>query len=87
MPNAATERINLRSTLDAKNVIQEAADLLGIPMSAFMLQTSFERAKDLLKTNQELKLNNSDRDLVMSLLDNPITPNNAMKELMSLNED
>lgn len=87
MTNAATQRISLRSTEDAKNVIQEAADLLGIPLSSFMLQVAFERAKDLIKNSQEIKLNSSDRDLVMNLLENPVTPNNAMKELMRLNED
>lgn len=29
MANVATERINIRSTVDAKNVIEQAANLLG----------------------------------------------------------
>ncbi len=60
MTNLATERINIRSTVDAKNVIEQAANLLGLSVSSFMLQSSFERAKELLKSNYELKVNNAD---------------------------
>lgn len=49
MANLATERINVRSTVDAKNVIEQAVNLLGLSVSSFMIQSSFERAKELLK--------------------------------------
>jgi len=69
MANLATERINVRSTVDAKIVIEQAANLLGLSVSSFMIQSSFERAKELLKSNHELKVNNADRDMLMNLLD------------------
>ena len=84
MTNLATERINIRSTVDAKNVIEQAANLLGLSVSSFMLQSSFERAKELLKSNYELKVNNADRDMLMNLLENPRPANDEMKKLMSL---
>ena len=84
MTNLATERINVRSTVDAKNVIEQAANLLGLSMSSFMIQSSFERAKELLKSNHELKVNNADRDMLMNLLENPRPANDEMKNLMSL---
>ena len=84
MANLATERINVRSTADAKIVIEQAANLLGLSVSSFMLQSSFERAKDLLKSNHELKVNNADRDMLMNLLENPRPANDEMKKLMSL---
>ena len=84
MTNLATERINVRSTVDAKNVIEQAANLLGLSVSSFMIQSSFERAKELLKSNHELKLNNADRDMLMNLLENPRPANDEMKKLMSL---
>ena len=84
MANLATERINVRSTIDAKNVIEQAADLLGLSVSSFMIQSSFERAKELLKSNHELKVNNADRDMLMNLLENPRPANDEMKKLMSL---
>ena len=84
MANLATERINVRSTIDAKNVIEQAANLLGLSVSSFVLQSSFERAKDLLKSNHELKVNNADRDMLMNLLENPRPANDEMKKLMSL---
>ena len=84
MANVATERINIRSTVDAKNVIEQAANLLGGSVSSFMIQSSFERAKELLKSNHELKVNNADRDMLMNLLENPRPENGEMKKLMSL---
>ena len=84
MTNLATERINIRSTVDAKNVIEQAANLLGLSVSSFMIQSSFERAKELLKSNHELKVNNADRDMLMNLLENPRPANDEMKNLMSL---
>ena len=84
MTNLATERINIRSTVDAKNVIEQAANLLGLSVSSFMIQSSFERAKELLKSNHELKVNNADRDMLMNLLENPRPANDEMKKLMSL---
>ena len=84
MTNLATERINVRSTVDAKNVIEQAANLLGLSMSSFMIQSSFERAKELLKSNYELKVNNADRDMLMNILENPRPANDEMKKLMSL---
>ena len=84
MANLATERINVRSTIDAKNVIEQAANLLGLSVSSFMIQSSFERAKELLKSNHELKVNNADRDMLMNLLENPRPANDEMKNLMSL---
>ncbi|WP_180165422.1 DUF1778 domain-containing protein [Acinetobacter sp. YH12049] len=84
MANLATERINVRSTVDAKNVIEQAANLLGLSVSSFMIQSSFERAKELLKSNHELKVNNADRDMLMNLLENPRLANEEMKNLMSL---
>jgi len=84
MANLATERINVRSTVDAKNVIEQAANLLGLSVSSFMIQSSFERAKELLKSNHELKVNNADRDMLMNLLENPRPANDEMKKLMSL---
>ncbi|MEQ1450464.1 DUF1778 domain-containing protein [Acinetobacter lwoffii] len=84
MANLATERINVRSTVDAKNVIEQAANLLGLSVSSFMIQSSFERAKELLKSNHELKVNNADCDMLMNLLENPRPANDEMKNLMSL---
>ena len=84
MTNLATERINIRSTEDAKNVIEQAANLLGLSVSSFMLQSSFERAKEFLKSIYELKVNNADRDMLMNILENPRPANDEMKKLMSL---
>ena len=84
MSNLATERINVRSTTDAKNIIEQASNLLGLSVSSFIIQSAFERAKDLLQAHNELKVNNADREMLMNLLDHPRPENDEMKKLMSL---
>ena len=45
---SAMERINLRATREAKQVIEQAAALTGTTVSAFMLQQSYEKALSLV---------------------------------------
>ena len=84
MANLATERLNIRATTEAKNIIEQAANLLGLSVSSFILQSSFDRAEDLLNSTYSLNVNNSDQAMLMDLLENPRPANDEMKHLMSL---
>ncbi|MEB3768390.1 DUF1778 domain-containing protein [Acinetobacter sp. MD2] len=84
MANLATERLNVRATTEAKHMIEQAANLLGLSVSSFILQSSFDRAQDLLKSTYNLSVNNTDRDLLMDLLENPRPANDEMNKLMGL---
>ena len=75
-------RINIRSTKEAKNVIEQAAGLLGLSISSFILQSSLDRANELLRASYQLKANNSDREMLMNLLENPPPAKKEMKDLM-----
>lgn len=80
----ATERLNIRATTDAKNVIEQAANLLGLSMSSFMLQSAFDRAQDVLESTYNLTVNTTDRNMLMDLLENPRPANDEMKNLMGM---
>lgn len=76
------ERINLRASAEAKDIIERAADLLGTTVSAFMLGQSYEAAKRVLAEHEVLTLTNADRDQLLKLLDKPQAPKKALRDLM-----
>ncbi|ESK36614.1 hypothetical protein P256_02526 [Acinetobacter nectaris CIP 110549] len=84
MANLATERLNIRATTEAKDLIEQAANLLGLSVSSFILQSSFDRAQNLLQSTYNLNVNNTDRDMLMDLLANPRPANTDMQNLMGM---
>ena len=82
----AIERINLRATREAKQVIEQAAALTGTTVSAFMLQQSYEKALDLIAQQQRITLSAKDFETIVNLLENPRPANDELKALMALGE-
>ncbi|SEI49348.1 Uncharacterized conserved protein, DUF1778 family [Azotobacter beijerinckii] len=83
MTTTNSERINLRASIEAKRVIETAANLLGTTVSAFMLGQAYEAAKRVLAEHELLILSAKDRDQLLALLDSPPTPNAELRELLS----
>jgi len=75
-------RIDLRTTKTVKQTINRASELLGTTMSAFIVQQSYEAARQVMSNHQHLVLSNKDRDRFLSLLESPPKPNNALKRLL-----
>lgn len=82
----AGERINLRASAEAKQIIEQAAQLIGTNLSAFMLNQSYEAALRIISQHQVLVLSNADRDAILDALDNPREPSQALRELMALSK-
>lgn len=80
----AAERINLRASAEAKQIIEQAAQLIGTNLSAFMLNQSYEAALRIIQQHRVIMLSNADRDTIMSALDNPQEPTHELRELMAL---
>lgn len=80
----AAERINLRASSEAKQVIEQAAQLIGTNLSAFMLNQSYEAALRIIQQHGVIMLGNADRDAIMRALDNPQEPTRELHELMAL---
>ena len=80
----ASERINLRTTPEAKHVIEQAAGLLGVSVSSFMVQQAYERAMSILGQHQTVIVGNTDRDRILDALNNPQSANRALKDLLKL---
>ncbi|WP_336153042.1 DUF1778 domain-containing protein [Acinetobacter ursingii] len=84
--STAIERINLRATREAKQVIEQAAALTGTTLSAFMLQHAYEKALNLIEQQQRITLNAADWERLNQALENPAEANEELKALMTLGE-
>lgn len=76
-------RINIRTTPEAKAMIERAAALMGTTVSAFMIQNAYEAAQRLVADWETVTLSDRDRDAFLSALDHPPEPNEALRRLMT----
>lgn len=75
-------RINLRTSPEAKALIERAAAMMGATVSSFMLQNAYEAASRLIAQQEVLTLSNRDRDAFLHALENPPKPTQALIDLM-----
>ena len=82
--SAATEtaRINLRTSPEAKALIERAAAIMGSTVSGFMLQNAYEAASRVVAQQEAITLSDRDRDAFLAMLDNPPEPPQTLIELM-----
>ena len=75
------ERIYFRVNSKQKALLEQVAELKHVSLSSYVLTSSLKQAQIDLAENEILVLSNRDRDLVMSALENPPEPNEALKGL------
>jgi uncharacterized protein (DUF1778 family) len=68
---AKTSRIDLRVTQEQKELLERAASLKGISLSAYTLLHILPVAQKEIDTHERLVLSDRDRDLFMSVMENP----------------
>lgn len=76
-------RINLRTSAEAKALIERAAALMGTTVSSFMLQNAYEAARRIVTENNTLLMTERDFDAFTASIENPPEPNAALRELMA----
>ncbi|MBF0693129.1 DUF1778 domain-containing protein [Providencia alcalifaciens] len=81
MRNAA---INLRALPEQRDLIDEAASLLGKNRSDFMLEVACERAQAILLDQVFFQLDNEKFQQFNLLLDAPVNSNLGLDRLMSI---
>lgn len=76
MPAAvqAHERIDLRTSPEIKEMIVRAASTVGVSVSAFLLGTAQERAKQILAESEMITLTSRDWNAFAKALDNTDKP-------------
>ena len=78
-------RIDLRINEEDKNKLELAAELNHLSLSSYILSIVLKQADYDIKKNEVLLLNNKERDLILSLMEDVIEPNDNLKELLNGN--
>jgi len=69
------ERIDCRVSSDSKSLFSRAADLCGVTLTSFMIESARERAIRLIDEHERLVLINEARDVFLNALSHPPAPN------------
>ena len=72
-------RVDFRVSDVQKTLLERAAEIKHLSLSSYILSSSIKQAEQDIADNEMLILSNRDRDLVMSALENPPEPNEALK--------
>ena len=62
-----------------KTLLERAAEIKHLSLSSYILSSSIKQAELDIAENEMLILSNRDRDLIMSALENPPEPNEALR--------
>lgn len=75
------ERIDFRISPDQKSILEKAAQIRHVSLSAYVISSSINQARIDLEEIETLILSARDRDSILASLDNPPEPNEALKGL------
>jgi uncharacterized protein (DUF1778 family) len=76
-------RINLRTSPEAKALIERAAALMGTTVSGFMLQNAYEAARRVVSDHDTIMLSQRDFEAFIAACENPPEPTEALRRLMA----
>lgn len=76
--------INLRARLEQRELIDQAAKLLGKKRTEFMLEAACERAQSVMLDQVLFGLDEEKFERFMAMLDAPQTPNPGLDRLMAI---
>ena len=76
-----TSRIDIRLMPQDKSAIETAASLKRVSVSTYILSAAIEAARMDIEKEETLVLADEGRDTLLSLLENPPEPNDALRGL------
>ena len=74
-----TSRLDVRLAEDHKDLIEQAAKLLGQSVTAFTVSTLVRQAGEVVERFGALRLTDRDRDAFLAALDKPPKPNARLR--------
>jgi len=77
---AQGKRLDVRLNVEHKQMIEQAAGLLGQTVSAFTVSTLVKEAEQVIGRFGALRLSDRDRDAFLDALDNPPEPNPRLRQ-------
>ncbi len=86
MPTSASirsDRIDVRTNPEVKSIIERAAQLNHKSISAYILESALQRAREDIRETESIRLTEAERESFFSALMNPPAPNEALKSLFT----
>lgn len=87
MPTVKKERFDFRLDENLKKQMEEAASLLCIPVSTFVIDAVRERAAEVINEHRRIALDEQNWARIQALLDNPPQPTERMKAVAARYHD
>ena len=81
-----TARMEQRTKPRVKAQIQQAAALLGIDETTFVISAALKQARITIADHERTVLSAEDRDALLAALDTPAEPTDALRQAMDLHE-
>lgn len=81
MGAVATERLEARLTPRQKKLINRAAEIMGTPVSRFLIDAAQEKAAKVIREGMILDLSMEAEDKILDAIENSSKPNKALKAL------
>ena len=72
------ERIEARVSSDIKDAITRAAELQGVSVSDFVVQSAYQSAQAVIESQQAIRLSMRDSQKLIEALDNPSPPSQQL---------
>ena len=74
------DRVTTRIPKNVKNTLEQAANITGATLNQFIVQAALKEAQQILEAERVINLSEKDAEMVFSLLENPPTPNENLKQ-------
>jgi uncharacterized protein (DUF1778 family) len=78
---AKNARVDIKTTKAAKATLEQAAYALGTTLSAFILECSMTKAREILAQSDMIRLTRKESERFISALQNPPKANAKLKRL------
>lgn len=76
--------INIRARASQRDLIDQAAGVMGKSRSDFMLEAACQKAENILLERRVFHLSPEQWDEFLSVLDAPVQPNDKLKNLLNV---
>ncbi|WP_016957770.1 DUF1778 domain-containing protein [Catenovulum agarivorans] len=76
-------RLDLKTTVQNKELLAQAALLRGVDMTTFIMAPALEAAREVVALNEKMQLEKQEQQALFEALAKPSAPSDELKELLA----
>lgn len=76
-------RVSAPVSNQSRELLQQAADLVGSTLSQFIIQSALDKAQQLIENETVIHLSRSDAEVLFKTLENPPPPNLKLRKAVA----